>query len=132
LDVDREETAMDDDSPELAGYEPHGERPLRSQRMLRVMRVVVIVGLIGLLLPGILITAATAADSAERACAYYVTQNVPNGTPQTRFELTGPEGPGWNCYARRFGSHELYVRGMGLIPVAPPVDRTPDVPVENA
>ena len=122
---------MDDDSPELAGYEPPGDRPLRSERMLRVMRVVVIVGVIGLILPGILITAATAANSAERACAFYVTENVPNGTPLVRFEFTGPEGPGWNCYADRFGAPELYVRGMGLIPVAPPVDRTPSVPVEN-
>ncbi|MDQ4137983.1 MAG: hypothetical protein M3116_03960 [Actinomycetota bacterium] len=132
LDVDREEIAMEDDSPELAGYEPHGDRPLRSQRMLRVMRVVVIVGVIGLILPGILITASTAANIAERACAFYVAENVPNGTPRARFEFTGPEGPGWNCYADRFGGRELYVRGMGLIPVAPPVDRRPEVPAENA
>ncbi len=122
---------MDDDSPELAGYEPTGDRPLRSRRMLRVMRVLVIVGLLGLVLPGILITASTAANSAERACAYYVAQNVPNGTPRARFELSGPEGPGWNCYAERFGSPELYVRGMGLIPVAPPVNRRPVVPAED-
>src|SRR3712207_3474893 len=100
--------------------------------MLRVMRVLVIVGLLGLVLPGILITASTAANSADRACAFYVAENVPNGTPHARFELTGPEGPGWNCYAERFGSRELYVRGMGLIPVAPPVDRRPSVPVEDA
>jgi hypothetical protein len=130
-DVDREETAMDDDSPELAGYEPHGDRPLRSARTQRVMRVVVLIGLVGLILPGILITASTAANSAERACAFYVAENVPNGAPRARFELGGPEGPGWNCYADRFGARELYVRGMGLIPVAPPVDRTPPVPVEN-
>jgi hypothetical protein len=122
---------MDDDSPELSGYEPTGDRPLRSRRMLRVLRVLVIVGLIGLVLPGILITATTAANSAERACAYYVAENVPNGSPRARFELSGPEGPGWNCYADRFGADELYVRGMGLIPVAPPVDRVPSVPVEN-
>lgn len=122
---------MDDDSPELAGYEPHGDRPLRSERTMRVMRVIVVLGLLGLVLPGILVTASTAANSAERACAYYVAENVPNGTPRARFELTGPEGPGWNCYADRFGSPEMYVRGMGLIPVAPPLDRTPRAPVEN-
>ncbi len=122
---------MDDDSPELAGYEPTGDRPLRSRRMVRAMRVVVVVGLLGLVLPGILITATTAANSAERACEFYVAEYVPNGVPHARFELAGPEGPGWNCYAERFGTHELYVRGMGLIPVAPPINRTPPVPVEN-
>ena len=122
---------MDDDSPELAGYEPTGDRPLRSERMLRVMRVVVIIGVLGLILPGILITASTAANSADRACAYYVAENVPNGTPRARFELMGPEGPGWSCYADRFGSPELYVRGMGLIPVAPPAGGTPPAPAED-
>jgi hypothetical protein len=130
LDSDREETAMAEDSPELAGYEPTGDRPLRSKRMLRIMRVVVVLGLLGLVLPGILVTASTAADSAERACAFYVVGNVPNGVPVTRFEWAGPEGPGWNCYADRFGGEDLYVRGMGLIPVAPP--RTPaPAPIED-
>ncbi|MDQ4137905.1 MAG: hypothetical protein M3116_03545 [Actinomycetota bacterium] len=123
---------MEDDSPELAGYEPTGDRPLRSRRMLRVMRVLVIVGLLGLVLPGIMITASTAANSAERACEYYVLENVPNGIPHARFELAGPEGPGWNCYAERFGSRELYVRGMGLIPVAPPLNPPPAIPLEDA
>jgi hypothetical protein len=131
LGVDREEAAVDDDSPELAGYEPTGDRPLRSQRMLKVMRVVVIVGVIGLILPGILITVSTAANSAERACAYYVAANVPNGSPRVRFELGGPEGPGWNCYADRFGDQEMYVRGMGLIPVAPPMRPAPAVPRDD-
>jgi hypothetical protein len=124
---------MDDDSPELAGYEPTGDRPLRSRRAQTLMRVVVILGLLGLLLPGILITASTAANSAERACEYYVAQTVPGGaTSSVRWELGGPEGPGWNCYADRFGGRELYVRGMGLIPVAPPVNAPPAVPAENA
>jgi hypothetical protein len=117
---------MEDDSPELAGYEPTGDRPLRSRRMLQAMRVVVVLGLLGLVLPGVLITASTAADSATRACAYYVAETVPgDAMALVRFELAGPEGPGWNCYADRFGGNEVYVRGMGLIPAAPPRQGTP-------
>ena len=31
-----------DDEPELAGYQPHGDKPLRSPHLITVMRVVVV------------------------------------------------------------------------------------------
>ncbi len=123
---------MHDDEPELAGYEPgDGSRPLRSRRMLLVMRVVVVLGLIGLVLPGILVTLTTAADSAERACVMYTARDVPGAIDsEARFEFFGPQGVGWNCYAERYGDEIVYVIGMGLIPVAPPRGATP-VPADR-
>lgn len=124
---------MHDDEPELAGYEPGDEsRPLRSRRMLLVMRIVVVLGVIGLVLPGILITVSTAADSARRACALYTSRDVPGAhSSEARFELFGPEGAGWNCYAELYGDREMYVIGMGLIPVGPPRGPAP-VPAEQS
>ncbi|PJJ71436.1 hypothetical protein CLV46_0983 [Diaminobutyricimonas aerilata] len=124
---------MHDDEPELAGYEPGDDsRPLRSRRMLLAMRVVVVLGLLGLVLPGILITLSTAADSATRACAMYTARDVPGAlSSEARFEVFGPEGMGWSCYAERYGDRVMYVIGMGLIPAAPPRGAVP-VPAERS
>ena len=118
------------DEPELAGYEPNGERPLRSPHLLTVMRVVVVIGLIGLVLPGILITATTASNTAERTCAAYTAYYAPEASGyDTRFEFFGPDGVGWNCYAVGYGGEELLVTSLGLIPGGVPVPRAP---VENS
>ena len=119
---------MDDETPELSGYVPH-DRPLRSSRSL-VMRVVVALGLIALLLPGILVTVSTANRTALSACAAYTAYFAPEAVSfSTRFELVGPAGIGWNCYAVGFGGEEVLVASLGLIPGGA---KLPDAPAENS
>ena len=85
--------AMDphDDEPELAGYEPTGDRPLRSRRMRRMMQVVVVIGLVGLILPGIVTTVSVGARTAEAACAIWVAYEEPGAAgSDARFQVFGP------------------------------------------
>ena len=118
-----------DDEPELAGYEPV-ERPLRGPHFATMMRVIVIVGLIGLILPGILVTLGTANRTAARTCAAYTAFYAPEAVAfDTRFELFGPAGMGWNCYSISFGGDELLLKGLGLIPGGA---HLPQVPTENS
>jgi hypothetical protein len=106
-----------DDEPELAGYQPHGERPLRSPHLKTVMRVVVVIGLVGLLLPGILVTLSTASRTATVTCGIYAAYYAPEAVSyRARFELVSPAGMGWNCYAVEYGGDEVLVRSLGLIP----------------
>jgi len=117
-----------DDEPELAGYQPHGDRPLRSPRLLTVMRVVVVVGLAGLILPGILVTAGTANATAQATCGAYTAYYAPESVGFTaRFELFSPAGMGWNCYAIEYGGDEFLLRALGLIPGGA---RLPSVPLQ--
>jgi hypothetical protein len=105
------------DEPELAGYQPHGDRPLRSPRLVTVMRFVVVLGLVGLILPGIIITAGTAASTAKTACAVYTSHYAPEAVGSSaRFELVSSSGVGWNCYAIQFGGDEVLVAVLGIIP----------------
>ena len=107
----------EDDEPELSGYEPHGDRPLRSRHLMTVMRVVVVIGLLGLLLPGILVTASTASRTAQATCAVYTAYYAPEAVGfSSRFELFSPAGTGWNCYAVEYGGDEVLVRSLGIIP----------------
>lgn len=118
-----------DEEPELAGYEPNDDKPLRSKHLATVMRVVVILGVVALVLPGLLITANTASNTAHRACAAYTEYFAPKATAwSVRFELFGPS-VGWNCYARFFGGNELLVRQLGIIPGGPAV---PSAPLERS
>lgn len=120
---------MDDDEPELAGYEPH-ERPLRGARFVLVLRVAVVLGLVGLVLPGILITMGTANRTALATCAAYTEYYAPEAVSfSTRFELFGPAGIGWNCYAVEFGGDEILLASLGLIPGGA---RLPNAPLENS
>ena len=109
---------MDDEyHPELAGSEPEDERPLRHPMMQRVMRVVVVIGILGLILPGVVISIATAANTANVACRLVVAQKAPDSVAYTpRFELMGADGPGWYCYARDFDGTEILLGALGLIP----------------
>ncbi len=119
-----------DDEPELAGYQPHAEAPLRRQRLATVLRIVVIVGLLSLILPGILVTASTANQTANASCARYVTYFAPEAVSfSTRFEFFGPSGPGWNCYAVQFDGAEVLVHALGIIPGGP---RLPTAPLQNS
>ncbi|MGL4339247.1 MAG: hypothetical protein ACRCSP_02310 [Rhodoglobus sp.] len=119
-----------EDEPELAGYVPHGDTPLRSPRRLQVMRVVVVLGLLGLVLPGILSGIMTAHNTAQRSCDIYTRNLVPEAVGfSARFELMSNSGTGWNCYAISFGGDETLLAAMGVIPggprLAPPVPREP-------
>lgn len=112
---------MTDQHPELDGYEPSDGRPLPSQRILRPARFLVVIGLIGLILPGILVTTSTATRTADRSCNIVVARDAPYAMGfDARFELLGPEGPAWYCYAQVRDDDDLLVASLGLIPGAPP------------
>lgn len=115
--------------PELAGFEPHGDRPLRSPHLLTVMRIVVVVGLIGLVLPGILIGISTANGTAQRSCRIYTGYLAPAAVGfSARFELVSASGVGWNCYAVGFGGTETLLASMGLIPGGARLPSSPVAP----
>ena len=110
-----------DDEAELAGYEPHGDRPLRSARTVKLMRVVVVLGIAALVLPGILTTYSLARSTAGAACAANVAYRVPSATGSSvRFELFGQVGAGWVCYSvGAYGGDRTPVAALGLIPSYP-------------
>jgi hypothetical protein len=108
-----------DDHPELAGYEPI-ERPLHGRRMQVATRVVVFVGLVALILPGVLVSISIATTTATNTCAVYVQRYEPNAVSSSaRFELAGPVGPGWQCYALNTEGDATFVAPLGLIPSTP-------------
>jgi hypothetical protein len=119
-----------DDEPELSGYVPHGDRPLRSRAYMNVIRVVVVLGLVGLVVPGIVSAVGTANNTATRTCGVYTEYLAPQAVSfDIRFELFGQGEPGWKCYAIAFNGTETLLRSMGLIPgpaVIPtsPADKT--------
>jgi hypothetical protein len=105
-----------DDEPELAGYEPTGDRPLRHERVRGMMRVIVVISLIALVVPGILGSLSIANRTAQASCAAYTQYYAPTAVGSvTRFELFGA-ALGWNCYAEQFGGGEVLVANLGLIP----------------
>ena len=109
-----------DDHPELAEYEPLGERPLRGRGMTVASRVFVVVALGALLLPGILLTISIQTQTADYTCSVYARQYQPESVAASaRFELTGPVGPGWQCYALNTEGDATWVAPLGLIPSAP-------------
>jgi hypothetical protein len=109
--------AHDDDPPELRGYVPNeGDRPLRHPATLHVMRVVIVLGVIGLVLPGLYATVVLQNRNADVTCAAVVANAAPGSAPVPRFELAGPGGPSWYCYARDFGGHEVLIDSLGLFP----------------
>lgn len=106
----------DDDPPELRGYVPNDDRPLRHPATLRIMRVVIVLGVIGLVVPGLAATIALQTRTAAASCAHAVSLGSADAEPVARFELVGPEGPSWYCYAQVFGGREVLIGSLGLIP----------------
>lgn len=106
--------------PELEGYEPIPEKPLRSRAMAWVIRVVVVLGVVALVLPGMITTASTAERTAQAACAIWVDYLVdgPSGA-EARFEIFGASGIGWECYSVGAFGGDGHVASLGLIPGAP-------------
>jgi hypothetical protein len=118
-----------DDEPELAGYQPTGDRPLHHERVKRLMRAIVVVALVALVLPGVLGSLAIANRTAQASCAAYTAYYSPMATASvTRFELFGA-ALGWNCYADQFGGDEVLVANLGLIPGSA---RLPSAPLEDS
>jgi hypothetical protein len=106
----------DEDPPELRGYVPNDDRPLRHPVTLRVMRVVIVLGVIGLVVPGLAMTIGLQVRTATAICSHAVTTSSVGSDPVARFELLGPAGPSWYCYAREFGGREVLIGSLGLIP----------------
>ncbi len=108
---------MTDEHPELAAYEPHEGRPLRSARTLLAMRVIVILGILGLVLPGIVTIVSVSTATATRACVAWVEYEVPDAASSSvRFELFGPGGAGWQCYSVGAFGGDRRVASLGIIP----------------
>jgi hypothetical protein len=102
---------------ELAEYEPGDGRPVHSLARQRAMRIMVTLALVALVLPGVLVTVSTQIATAAAACRIVVARSAPDSVAAiARFELSGGDGPGWYCYAQRFGGEEILLRSLGLIP----------------
>ena len=122
----------DDDEPELAGYVPQPERPLRSPKILLVMRIVVIVGIVCLVLPGMLTTVSVATATAQDACNAWVRYEAPNATgARAAFQLFGEGGLGWQCYSVGAFGGDRNIASLGLIPVSPKISPVPQPPTNT-
>lgn len=110
-----------EDHPELAGYDPLDEqRPLRGRTMTVASRVFVFVALTALVLPGVLLTVSIQTQTADYTCGVYSRHYEPESQgASARFELFGPLGPGWQCYALNTEGDATWVAPLGLIPSAP-------------
>jgi hypothetical protein len=106
----------DEDPPELRGYVPNDDRPLRHPATLRVMRVVIVLGVIGLVVPSLAAIVSLQSRTATAICSGAVNGGTVDADPVARFELLGPAGPSWYCYAREFGGRETLIGSLGLIP----------------
>lgn len=108
------------DHPELDGYEPHGERPLRSRRRQRAIQFAAIVGIALLVLPLVISQQRIAERSAQRWCEIWVDYELSEpASASARFELFGPSLIGWECYANRVIDDDQYLGPLGIIPGAP-------------
>jgi hypothetical protein len=109
---------MSSDHPELSGYVPNDStRPLRGRRMALLTRVVVVLGLIALVVPGILTSLSIATATAARACSQAVARYYPLAeAADARFDLAGPGGFGWQCYAIDQNERATFVLPLGIIP----------------
>jgi hypothetical protein len=121
---------VSDQHPELSGYEPYADKPLRSTRKTLLLRAIVLLAIIGLVLPGVVTTITVGASNAERACDYRGSILYPQSQEfDARFEVFGPGILGWECYLVDPFDGEQHVDSMGLIPVAP---RAVEPPTQGA
>jgi hypothetical protein len=109
---------MSDEHPELSGYEPQdGNRPLRGRRVMAIMRIEV-------RMPGT-IRATSPNTTATKTCRLAVLNYYPYASgSDARFELSGPGGFGWQCYAVDRNEREIYLIPLGIIPSAPRAPNT--------
>jgi len=112
--------SMHEDEPELAGYEPVGERPLHGRRRRLVTQIVVVLGLLALILPGIFTTISVGGRTAQASCALWVAHQEPDATGSSaRFQVFGPGVVGWECYTAGGFGGTRHIASLGLIPGAP-------------
>ncbi len=123
---DDEQVSAWDDEPELAGYEPHTGKPLRSRRLLLIMRVIVVIGLLSLVLPSVIISVSDAAASAREGCRRWVAYAVPSSPSyNATFEVFGAHGMGWQCYTKGAFGGDRFIASLGLIPGVPNIPSQP-------
>lgn len=104
------------------------ERPLYTRRRQNVLRITVLVCVAALVLPGILSIVSHYAAFAHAACwraAHY--SDATTVSTWASFELFGPGGIGWECYATG-ATGERHVASLGLLPS----DITPSGPTQRA
>lgn len=95
-------------------------RPLYGRRRQWMLRTVVIVGVVSLVLPSVLSALNLATSTAEGACAAAVRYSEPTATGMAvPFEVFGPGGIGWECYAIGGRSGDHHVVSLGLFPSNP-------------
>lgn len=106
-----------EEHPELSGYDPGDDRPLRGRRRVVLIRVIVALSVIALVLPGVLTTASLNAANAAAACATWVHHFAPDASGSSaRFEIFGAGGIGWECYTVGAFGGDRHVASLGLIP----------------
>ncbi|MDQ1605677.1 MAG: hypothetical protein QOJ18_44 [Microbacteriaceae bacterium] len=105
-----------EEQPELAGYEPHGDKPLRSRTTVWIIRALVILGIAALVVPEVFTTISVGKANAQRACQAWVDYAVPGAGAIAHFELFGEGGIGWQCYSVGAFGGDHHVASLGLIP----------------
>lgn len=80
------------------------------------MRIMVLICIAALVVPSVLSIWSHFAFIAHRACVAAVMYSEPRATgADARFELFGPGGIGWECYATA-GGDSRHVVSLGLFP----------------
>jgi len=98
----------------------HDDRPVRGPRRQRILRVVVLVALCALVLPLVLSLASVAHAAASRACAITVSRYDASATgSRVTFDLFGPGGAGWLCFADQQAGDDRLLANLGMIPAVP-------------
>ncbi|WP_308799190.1 hypothetical protein [Agromyces silvae] len=98
----------------------HDDRPVRGARAQRMLRIVVLVALCALVLPLVLSLASVAHSAASRACALTVTRYDASATgSRVTFDLFGPGGAGWLCFAVQSAGDDRLLANLGMIPAVP-------------
>lgn len=109
-----------EDHPELDGYEPFDEKPLRSPWVARGIKVAAVLGILLLVVPLVAQQFTIASRSAHNWCAAWVAYEINEpATPEARFEVFGPGFIGWECYGTKVIGGERYLGNLGLIPGPP-------------
>ncbi|MRG60883.1 hypothetical protein GE115_13560 [Agromyces sp. CFH 90414] len=110
--------------PELApgGPDDGDAGSVYGERRRRVIRWVVVIALAAMVLPLVLSLMSVAQSSAVNACRVTVARFDDEAVgARASFELFGPGGPGWLCYAERPSGGDRLLANLGLIPSAPHV-----------
>ena len=111
------------DHPELDGYEPHGERPMRPRWTRRLMQFAAIVGIALLVMPLVISQVRVADQSAQGWCGVWVRYEVSEpARAEARFQVFGPSIIGWECYATAVIGGDRYLGPLGIIPGPPNLD----------